>query len=171
MNYKIIACKVLWRELSLITASSPDYCDVTYLKQGLHESPDRLREAIQSEIEAVESGEDIHTNQTTFDAILLCYALCAGSVEGLRASKHTLVVPRAHDCVTLLLGSAERYHDYFFDNKGTFWNSIGWSECGYLPDEDLHERRYAAFAAKRGGAMADRLIEADERWKKNYSKL
>jgi hypothetical protein len=181
MNLKIIACKVFWREISVITANSPHYCDITYLRQGLHSNPNRLQNAILQEISAVESGEDVHTSYphsssgssaaASFDAILLFYALCAGSVAGLCAEKHPLVIPRAHDCISLLLGSTERYNDYFFKHKGTFWSSVGWSECGYLPDEGFRERNYAKYKEKRGIDLVDKLIEADERWKKNYNRL
>ena len=181
MKLKIIACKVFWRELSLISANSPHYCDITYLQQGLHTKPERLRQAILAEIDAVESGYDVHTSypnnvhlgsdSASFDAILLLYALCSGSIEGLRAQNHSIVVPRAHDCISLLLGSKERYNDYFFKYKGTFWNSVGWSECGFLPDESYVERNYTRFAEKHGIEIANKLSVADESWKGNYSRL
>ena len=181
MNFKIIACKVFWREIFVLTGNSPHYFDVTFLQQGLHASPDRLREAIANEIRLVESGKDIHTSYPVpvsdspdsqyFDAILLFYALCSGSVEQLSAENHRLIVPRSHDCIALLLGSVQEYSEYFFRHKGTFWNSVGWAECGYLPDEDFRERRLKTFAEKRGASMAKRLIEADESWKSNYNRL
>ena len=177
MNIKIIACKVFWRELSIITATSPHYCDVTYLQQGLHAYPDKLRKAIGNEIAEIESGEDIHTNypvsssDRAFDAILLCYALCAASIEGISAKKHTLVIPRAHDCITVLLGSAKRYNEYFFEKKGTFWSSAGWVECWELPDENSHKRILERYKATRGEKTAGRLALASESWKHNYSNL
>jgi hypothetical protein len=175
MNLKIIACKVLWRELSLLTATSRHYCDATFISQGLHARPEGLRGILQAEIDAVESGGDIRTGYPPcgrpFDAILLGYALCSGSAEGLRSSRIPLVLPRAHDCVALLLGSRERYGELFFARSGTFWNSVGWSECGFMPDREHRDAAYAKFLEKRGAAAADRLIRADERWKEGYSRL
>jgi len=40
------------------------------------------------------------------------------------------VVPRAHDCITLLLGSKERYAKLFGERPGTYWYSAGWLEIG-----------------------------------------
>jgi hypothetical protein len=46
---------------------------------------------------------------------------------GLR-SKIPIVLPRAHDCITLLIGSKEKYLQYFNQNPGTFYRSSGWIE-------------------------------------------
>jgi hypothetical protein len=43
-----------------------------------------------------------------YDAILLGYALCGRGTEGLRAGKTKLVLPRAHDCIGLLMGDRHR---------------------------------------------------------------
>lgn len=39
-----------------------------------------------------------------------------------------LVVPKARDYITLLLGSKERYRDFFNKHLGTFFRSTGWIE-------------------------------------------
>ena len=126
MRFKLIACKSLSRELSYLSALSQHNIDITFLRQGYHEAPSVLTEHLQAEIDAVESGSDPHTNQYTshtdssspqklpdFDAILLGYGMCSNGIVGLHSRSHTLVVPRAHDCMTLLLGSRERYLQYF----------------------------------------------------------
>jgi hypothetical protein len=43
------------------------------------------------------------------EAVLLGYGLCNNGVVGLHAPV-PLVISRAHDCITLLLGSRERYN-------------------------------------------------------------
>ena len=111
MRLKLIACKALYRELAYVTAFSENIVDVTWVRQGLHERPEQLREALQKEIDAVESGADTHTNRIcargegsgvadAFDAILLGYGLCSNAVTGICAHKHRLVIPKAHDCIT-----------------------------------------------------------------------
>jgi len=52
-------------------------------------------------------------------------------VVGLGACTIPLVLPRAHDCITLFLGSKERYVDYFFDHPGVFFKTTGWLERGH----------------------------------------
>lgn len=69
-------------------------------------------------------------DEEEYDAVLLGYALCSGGITGLKARTIPLVVPRAHDCITLFLGSRQRYHDYFFANSGTYFKTTGWIERG-----------------------------------------
>ena len=63
-----------------------------------------------------------------YDAILLGYALCGRGTEGLRAGKTQLVLPRAHDCIGLLMGSRQRYQAYFDTHPGVYFRSPGWVE-------------------------------------------
>ena len=67
-------------------------------------------------------------DEDLYDALLLGYALCSGGIAGLSTKKIPLVVPRAHDCITLFLGSRERYQEYFFANGGTYFMTTGWFE-------------------------------------------
>ncbi len=149
MKLKLIACKVLTRELSYLIARSPNMIDVTYLRQGYHENPDSLREILQGEIDAVESGEDSHTNRSRgsfsigeseedFDAILLGYGLCSNSVIGITAKRHKLVIPRAHDCITLFMGAKETYRKYFSELPGCYWYTDSWIENSRMPCEAHH---------------------------------
>ena len=63
-----------------------------------------------------------------YDAILLGYALCGRGTEGLRAGKTQIVLPRAHDCIGLLMGSRSRYQTYFDTHPGVYFRSPGWLE-------------------------------------------
>ena len=60
-----------------------------------------------------------------YDAILIGYALCSNGVVGLTSRRIPLVIPRGHDCITLLLGSKELYRDYFDSHRGIYWYSSG----------------------------------------------
>ena len=90
MKLKLIACKVLFRELSRLAAESENQIDVTWLRQGYHNVPEKLRALLQAEIDAVESGEDPHSNdlrEEDFDAILIGYGLCSNAAAGLTARR------------------------------------------------------------------------------------
>ena len=41
--------------------------------------------------------------------MVLAYGLCGGVTAGLHAGSITLVIPRAHDFITIFLGSRDRY--------------------------------------------------------------
>ena len=47
---------------------------------------------------------------------------------GLRARSVPLIIPRAHDCITLFFGTRARYTEYFYGNPGTYFKTSGWME-------------------------------------------
>ncbi len=154
-HYKLLACKLLNRELSLCAAESENYIDITWMRQELHSTPDALRAALQSEIDSIESGDDLHSadyrvnrgvRHKKLDAILFGYGLCSNAVAGLRSSSVPLVIPRCHDCTTLLMGSKERYREYFDAVKGTSFISRGWADHGF--ENDDRERDFEALRAR-----------------------
>lgn len=123
MRYKLFACEILFRELCFLASKSPHRIDLEFLPKGLH---DVGREGMSRRL-----AETIATiDEDAYDAILLGYALCSGGIVGVRTRKIPLVLPRAHDCITLFLGSRQRYQDYFFENSGTFFKTTGWIERG-----------------------------------------
>ena len=74
-----------------------------------------------------------------YDAILLGYGLCNNGIAGLRAPTIPLVVPRAHDCMTIFFGSKERYLEYFQQNPGTYFYTSGWLECRKRRGDNLKQ--------------------------------
>lgn len=143
-RYKVIACKIMQRELSKVYVDSPLNLDITFLRQDLHMVPKSLTAALQEEINSIESGEDRHTNEAggEIEGILIGYGLCSNALVGIKSSKYPLVIPRAHDCTTLFMGSKERYQEYFLNVKGTFFGSNAWMELGVdLGEASLVKKR------------------------------
>jgi len=132
MKLKIIACNVFFREVSLCAAASPHTVDAEFTELGEHAHSATLRALVQSRIDAAEeSGKD-------YDAVALAYGLCGNSVVGLQARGRRLVIPRAHDCCTILLGSRQKFREWFEDHPSTPFSSVGYMERGgyYLRTED-----------------------------------
>lgn len=154
VRLKLIACKVLYREISAISASCGNYIDVTYIRQGYHNEPQKLSGILQREINRVDSGEDAHTSDTAsfdFDAILLGYGLCSNGATGIYSNKYPIVIPRAHDCITLMLGSAKRYRQIFDEcSGGVYWYSSGWIESCPMPCEKNDELKKRQLIKKYG---------------------
>src|SRR5204863_4743779 len=73
---------------------------------------------------------------------------------GLAARTLPLVVPRAHDCIALLMGSRERYQNYFEQNRGVYFRSTGWLERG----EELQQDTLRIVRNKTGGQTLDALV-------------
>jgi hypothetical protein len=136
MHLKLIACQVFTRELEHILARSPHTVDLELIPMGLHSLGVEMRPHLQERIDAADP--------LGFDAILLGYALCGRGTEGLRAGRTQLVLPRAHDCIGILMGSRHRYADYFANHPGVYYRSPGWVEF-QTPDLKLQP----AFASQK----------------------
>ncbi len=135
MKLKIIACEVLIREISWCVSRTPHMIDMVFTPKGAHESGELLRETIEKEIKKTEeSGTD-------YDAILLGYGLCGNGTTGLSSSLYPLIIPRAHDCCTLYLGSRHRFRELFEDNPSRPYSAAGYAERG---DTYLHESTVGA---------------------------
>jgi hypothetical protein len=169
MRFKLISCEVLFREMCHACAHSPHQVDPEFLPKGLHDLGGKPMAAkIQEVVDRTPEG--------MYDAILLGYGLCGNGLDGLRARDTQLVLPRAHDCIGLLMGSAERYQAYFDGNPGTFYRSTGWLERGKGLQQLTHstmgfEESLEAMIGKYGEDNGRYLHEEMTRYRAQYSKL
>jgi hypothetical protein len=129
MRFHLVSCEVFYREICHVVARSRHEVDLRFLSKGLHNLAGPLmRQRIQ---DAIDSGDE-----RGYDAVLLAYGLCGLGLAGIQARSAPVVMPRAHDCITLLLGSRSRYADYALANPGTYFLSSGWIErAGTLETE------------------------------------
>jgi hypothetical protein len=149
MRLKLISCEVLYREMCAAVARSPHQVDIEFLPKGLHDlGGTPMRDRIQVVIDRVDAAR--------YDTVLLGYGLCGNGAAGLTARNLPLVIPRAHDCIALLMGSRERYQHYFENNPGVYFRSTGWLERG----EDLSQDTLEAVRARTGaGQTLEDLIQ------------
>lgn len=170
MHLKALVCEVLAREFYHVAARAANTTDITLFTQGLHDNPEIMRERLQREIDSVPSDR--------FDAIVLGYGLCNNGIAGLRAAGIPLIVPRAHDCITLFLGSKERYAAVFAERPGTYYYTSGWLEyesrqgerVGYTPASGLAKRMaLQELVAKYGEENARYLADTMSQWEVHYT--
>jgi hypothetical protein len=159
---QLIACKVLQREAYFCAARSKNVVDIVLMPQGLHNEPDRLRQEVQKALERTHDIQD-----RPYDATLLGYGLCSNGVVGLGA-EIPIVIPRAHDCITLLLGSKDRYQEYFDSHRGVYWYSSGWIESGKQPSKERCDFLLREYTQKYGQDNAQYLMEVEQTWMKEY---
>jgi hypothetical protein len=159
-KFHIISCHVLWRELCYFAALSENNFTFHFLKQGLHNTPDVLRSELQQAIDSARGD---------FSAILIGYGLCSNGLTGIRARDKKLVIMRGHDCITFLLGSKERYQQYFNKNSGTYWYSPGWIDDADMPGEARYNKLLADYVEKFGENNARYLMEIEQDWINKYS--
>ena len=161
MRFKLIACEVFYREVCHCVAQTPHIVDFEFTEKGAHDKSDVLRELIQSRIDGASEGEQ------KYDAILLCYGLCGNSTVGLVSRGTRFVIPRAHDCCSLFLGSKEKFKKYFGENLSQPFSSAGYMERGdgYLHDAEIGRflgmsKTYEEYAQLYGEENAKYLVEA-----------
>jgi hypothetical protein len=127
---------------------------------------------LREEIEKANRGfttSDSESEQR-YDYIILAYGLCDNSIAGISSSLVPILVPKAHDCITLLLGSRERYMELFGNNPGTYWYSRGWIECTLQPGEERYSKTREKYVAEYGEENADYLMEMQQGWFKSYNR-
>src|SRR4051812_1944044 len=161
MRYCLISCEVFYREMCAAIARSPHVVDLTILPKGLHDIGAKpMRERLQAAIDEVDPPR--------YDAILLGYGLCNNGTAGLIARQIPLVLTRAHDCITLFLGSRDRYLQYFTERPGVYFKTTGWMERGdssvELSQLSIQQKSglnlgYQAMVAKYGEDNARYLTE------------
>lgn len=171
MRLHAIACDVMARPVYLCAARSPHVVDVTLFRRGLHADPRDLRTRLQAAIDAVPAGAD---------AVVLGYGLCGGATAGIAARAVPVVLPRAHDCITLFLGARDRYEAETRDREPTYWYVADQLErtdgsrpgaagtgAGGDTDEGLDAVR-ADYVAKYGEDNAEYLMEVMGAWRAHY---
>jgi len=163
MRLQFIVCKVMQREAYFCAARTKNIVDIVLMPQGLHDEPDKLRTEVQK---ALDNNYDIQGR--AYDASLLGYGLCSNGIVGLSA-KMPIVVPRGHDCITILLGSKDKYQEYFDSHRGVYWYSPGWIESGKQPSEERYETMLKEYREKYGDDNAQYLMEVEQGWIKQYN--
>jgi len=168
MRLRLIACEVLAREFYLLASRSPHIIDIELVTKDLHDYPDLLRQELQERVKAINDG---------YDYILLGYGLCGNATANLSAGPIPLVIPRAHDCITLYLGAKERYLEQFSRQPGTYYYSRGWLERrgkkerkDSIQDAFLGEMEYKAMVEKYGEDNAKYLMEVVGEWQRRYNR-
>ena len=163
----VLACDVLQTMIeNLLPAHVAE--QVTFFDFGLHAVPKKMRVTLQEAIDSIEIPS----------IVVLGYGLCGNGLKGIKAGKHTLLMPRVDDCVAMMLGSRQAYRDEFSKEPGTYYLAKGWLErsrhqleevapaiSGYSADPLL---AYEANIERYGTETADWLMDQQYR---NYRRL
>jgi len=121
----VIACSVMKLEFEKVIGDRP--IDLHLLEQGLHNTPKLMPGRIAEKVAEVAAAA------AAPEEIILGYGLCSNGVLGISGGQNPLVIPRCHDCISMLLGSVARYNEVFRQNPGTYYLSAGWVAEGDDP--------------------------------------
>ena len=133
----IVACKTLEDEIKVVNKQNIDTLMVEY---ALHMVPNTLQERLKSIVK--EAGD--------YDTILFGYGLCSNGTANLGSHEHTLVIPKVHDCISILLGSRPIYDKEFAEFPATYYLSKGWidQKAGPLDSYKEYVEKYDESTAK-----------------------
>lgn len=152
----VLACDVFQDEL-LKFGKGKDWRHVEFLEMGLHDQPAILREEIQRVINRLQSNIPVNT-------ILLLYGICGNGLIGVESARCRLVLPRAHDCISILLGGPDIHQAVLKKNPGTYFYSPGWIRGKRVPgpDRDAHMLKYYSEKYPDDEELVADLIDADQ---------
>lgn len=138
---RVIACEVMKEEL--LALSPAGEVEFVFVSLGLHRWPDKLREELRRLLAETDGVR----------RVVLAFGLCGGAVSGLAAASAELHIPRAHDCIPVLLGSSYSHQSLLQEERGTFFLSGGW-----LEGERTVFSEYRRVREKYGEAKARRVM-------------
>jgi hypothetical protein len=126
MLLKFICCDVFTRIACELVSKSPNIVDIEFVPMLAHVEPAKLNLMIKEKIE-----NSINDSQRKYDALILGFGLCGNAVIGL-SCPIPMVIPRAHDCCTIHMGSKEGFMSAFGDILSARWCSTGYFERARL---------------------------------------
>ena len=154
----LLACRCLSRRSRSMDAGRDHIAETRFFEMGLHDRPDQLRATLQENLDAVDARTDI-------EAVVLAYGLCGRGTAGLRPLRHKLVIPRAHDCITVFMGSKEAYAEHQRRCPTCYYYTPGWNRGRRVPGPEKLEALRAELAAKFEPEDVEFLIETErEQW-------
>lgn len=127
---KYISCGIFKPYIEMLNVD----IDITYLDIEGHNYPKRLTRQIQEEIDKC----------IGYEKIILLYGLCGNALLGIKARDIPISVVRVHDCLSVLLGSKERFYELFKDRLSKGWScySLELKPKVSFDDYDEEDREY-----------------------------
>lgn len=158
MLFKLLACNVFMREACLAIARSPHVVDVEFFELGEHVNSTALRSRLQAAIDAAAASPK------RYEAVLLLYGLCGNTVVGLEARGAPLVLPRAHDCCTVLLGARATFQEHFADNPSLPFSCAGYMERGEYYLRTIGEEGSRLYYGDQYAALVEQYGEENAKY-------
>ncbi|MCD8104556.1 MAG: DUF1638 domain-containing protein [Lachnospiraceae bacterium] len=142
----ILSCPTIHDELGKCLRDTGCTYDVYELGKNNHNFPDRLRNQLQAEINALQD----------YDRILLSFGICGNAVCELVSPHAELVIPKVDDCVSLLMGGVKPRLESLNGKFGLFLTA-GWLryEGNIWEEIRLTTQRYSE---KRAARILERMF-------------
>ncbi len=143
MSNVILACNTIAHELNLAVKETEATHHILWIESGLHNYPNSLEDRLQEELDKLKN----------LDFVLLAFGFCGNAVLGLKTGNFKLVIPRADDCISLLIGSEAKRRE-ISSNSVTYFLTKGW-----VDNEKNIWEEYKHTVKKYGQERADSLYK------------
>jgi hypothetical protein len=140
----IITCAVLREAIQKLLADQSTR--IIVMDYGLHLTPQKMRAAIQEQIDGLASPH----------LVLIGFGLCGNGLVGLKSRNHTLVIPCVDDCIALFFGSRTAFLREFHADPGTYYLTPGWLECQGEPRGE-HLKCCEKYGPEKAALITDAL--------------
>lgn len=168
-RYALIACEVMTRTLEAALPLSNHELTIEWIDLGLHITPKLLHQRLQEIVDGLDPA--------AYDAVLLLFGLCGKATTITAPPGLPIVMPRAHDCITLYLGSADRFQQEFDSEPGTYWYSVDYMARNTDHNNMLgavsmgmEDEEYARLVERYGKETADMIHQTLTGWQAHYSR-
>ena len=140
-----LACETIADEVRMAARKTNSSIPILWIESGMHNTPENLKQYLQSEIDRVENVDDI----------LLLFGYCGNALLGLVSGSCRLIIPRVDDCVSLLLGGNaqrnrlnEQAMGYFLTQGWLNHENNLWSEYNYCLEKYGPERTRQIYSVR-----------------------
>ncbi len=168
MRCKALICDVLSRDFYYYSSLTDNIVDIELMDSYNHLYPKKMKESIQKKIDNVDSSK--------YDYILMGFGLCGNALNGIQSRDIEIVVPKVHDCITLFIGSKERYQEYFEESSSSMYYISSWIEKNGI-NQDMQDLKsiglgesYEYYEQKYGKKGAKYLSQIAKEWIRRYNK-
>lgn len=152
MKTLLLACETIGDELENAVSQTGCHYETRWIRSGLHNYPNELKSVLQAALDSIDG----------YSRVIMAFGMCGNATIGLKAANFELILPKADDCITLLLGSAA-IRGTLNENGGTYFLTRGW----LTGEENLwkeYERTIAKFGVETTESIFDVML-------KNYKRL
>lgn len=146
MKQILIACETIRDEVELALKNKNIEIDTLWIENKLHAYPEKLREALQIEINKVEDE---------YEEILFAYGNCGNALVGLKSEKATLVIPRFGDCIDMLLCEEEGLERI---RTTTYFLTKGWLKGDMTLDKE-YEYNLKKYGERRAKMIMNMMFK------------
>lgn len=113
MRTILLACRTMEDEILGIRQRKCPELPVVWIPSGLHNVPANLHACLQQALDDL----------PPVDRVLLAMGACGNSLSGIRCGPFHMIVPKADDCISLMLGGKGSHVNTC---KGVYFLTAGW---------------------------------------------